>query len=219
MSDLTLVIGNKNYSSWSLRPWLLLRQANVPFSEVLIPLYTPESRKELTKYSPSGLVPVLIDGPVVVWDSLAICEYLAEKFPDRSLWPAGAEARAMARSVSAEMHSGFAALRSNMPMNCRERFPGKGMNEAVRYDIDRITDIWKSCRARFGTNGAMLFGKFSVADAMFAPVALRFLTYGVALDGVAQSYVAAILSLPAVQEWIADAGKERQRIEQFELYQ
>ena len=216
MNPLTLAIGNKNYSSWSLRPWLLLRQAKIPFDEVLIPLYGPDSAAALAKWSPSGKVPALHDGDIRVWDSLAICEYLHERFPDRQLWPADAAARAVARSVSAEMHSGFGALREHMSMNIRARRPGKGRTPECLADIERIVSIWTDCRARFGEGGEFLFGRFSIADAMYAPVVLRFQTYGVALTGAAGDYAEAVLALPALQAWVADAVAETERIEKFE---
>jgi glutathione S-transferase len=217
MPPLTLVIGNKNYSSWSLRPWLLLRQAGIPFDEVYIPLYRPDSAAALAQWSPSGKVPALHDGDVRVWDSLAICEYLAERFPDRQLWPADATARAVARSVSAEMHSGFAALREHMSMNIRARRPGRGRTPESLADVERIQAIWTDCRARFGQGGDFLFGRFCIADAMYAPVVLRFQTYGVALKGAAKDYADAMLALPALKAWVADALTEAERIEKFEF--
>ena len=216
MTALTLVIGNKNYSSWSMRPWLVLRQAGIPFAEVRIPLYLPESSAPLASWSPSCKVPALHDGDIRVWDSLAICEYLNERFPDRQLWPRDATARAVARSVSAEMHAGFGALREHMSMNIRARYPGKGRTPECIADIERILSIWTDCRARFGGDGDFLFGHFSIADAMYAPVVLRFQTYGVALEGAAKDYAEAMLALPALQAWVADAVAETERIEKFE---
>ncbi len=216
MTRLTLIIGNKNYSSWSMRPWLLMRQAGIPFDEVRIPLRMPESPVALAKWSPSGKVPALHDGDIVVWDSLAICEYLNERFPDKQLWPRDPAARAVARSVSAEMHSGFSALREHMSMNIRARRPGKGRTPECLADIERIVSIWTDCRARFGEGGEFLFGRFSIADAMYAPVVLRFQTYGVVLAGAAQDYAEAVLALPALQAWVADAVAETERIEKFE---
>ena len=216
MTPLTLIIGNKNYSSWSLRPWLLLRQAGIPFEEVRIPLYAPGSTEALAAWSPSGKVPALHDGDLRVWDSLAICEYLAERFPEKQLWPADAAARAVARSVSAEMHAGFAALRQHMSMNIRARRPGQGRTPECLADVERILAIWTDCRARFGSGGDFLFGRFSIADAMYAPVALRFQTYGVALTGAAKDYADAVLALPAVREWVADGVAETERIAAFE---
>lgn len=216
MTPLTLVIGNKNYSSWSLRPWLVLREAGLPFAEVRVPLYAPGSAAALAKWSPSGKVPALHDGDIVVWDSLAICEYLAERFPDTQLWPRDPTARAVARSISAEMHSGFAALREHMSMNIRARWPGHGRSAESLADVARIVAIWSECRARFGQDGAFLFGRFSIADAMYAPVVLRFQTYGVALEGAAKDYADAVLALPALGEWVAAAVAETERIEAFE---
>jgi glutathione S-transferase len=216
MPPLTLAIGNKNYSSWSLRPWLLLRQAGIPFDEVYIPLYRPDSAAALAKWSPSGKVPALHDGDVRVWDSLAICEHLAERFPDKQLWPRDAAARAVARSISAEMHAGFAALRQHMSMNIRARYPGQGRTAESLADVERILAIWNDCRTRFGHGGDFLFGGFSIADAMYAPVVLRFQTYGVALEGAAKDYADAVLALPALRDWVADALVETERIEVFE---
>ena len=218
MSDFTLVIGNKNYSSWSLRPWLAMRMAGIPFREVRIPLYTPDSSAALSTWSPSGRVPLLQDGTLKVWESLAIGEYLAERFPDAGLWPRSREARAVARSVSAEMHSGFAALRSAMPMNIRQRHPDSGRTPECLRDIGRVLAIWRDCRARFGEGGNFLFGRFSIADAMYAPVVLRFRTYGVALDGAAKGYADAVMALPALQEWVADAEQEAESIPKFDRY-
>ncbi len=216
--DLALVIGNKNYSSWSLRPWLALKQAGIPFREIRISLYTGESRAEIKKYSPSGKVPALLDGGVTVWESLAIGEYLADKFPEKQLWPADLAARALARTVSCEMHAGFSALRSHMAMNCRKQLPGKGRTPEVLKDIERITALWNDCRASFGRGGDFLFGKFSVADAMYAPVALRFVTYAVDLDPVSAAYVKTLSALPAIRQWIADARAETEVIPRFEPY-
>lgn len=218
MPSLTLAIGNKNYSSWSLRPWLLLRQAGISFKEILIPIYGPRSAELLARWSPSGKVPALHDGELVVWDSLAICEYLAERYPEKSFWPDEVAARAVARAVSAEMHSGFTDLRSAMPMNCRGRFPGKGLTEGSRRDIARVVSVWNDCRQRFGEQGDFLFGPFTIADAMFAPVVLRFVTYGVALDGRARAYADSMLALPAMQEWMSAAIDESEVIEAFEIY-
>ncbi len=214
MNPLTLVIGNKNYSSWSLRPWLLLRQAGTPFEEIRLAL----GRDDLSKYSPSGLVPVLKHGALAIWDSLAIAEYLAEQFPEKELWPRDVEARAMARSVSAEMHSGFTHLRTHMNMNCRSHFPGKGMTPEVAKDIQRIQQIWQDCRSRFGDGGPFLFGAFSIADAMYAPASFRFISYAVTLSPVAETYVRTLQDLPAMQEWLAAAKEESEVIEQYEQY-
>ncbi len=217
MSRLTIVIGNKNYSSWSLRGWLMVKQTGAPFDEVRVVLDTPTTRADLLRHSPSGRVPVLHDGDVTVWDTLAICEYLAERFPAAGLWPDDRAARARARTVAAEMHAGFAALRDAMPMNCRAHLPGKGRGPGVQDDIDRIAELWRDCRERHGAGGDMLFGDFCAADAMFAPVASRFMTYQVDLDPVSRAYVDAIGSLPAMTEWVAAARAETERIEHEEL--
>lgn len=216
MAQLTLVIGNKNYSSWSLRPWLAMKQFGLDFNEVRIALYTPESPEKIQQFSPSGKVPVLLHDTLTVWDSLAMCEYLAEQFPTLHWWPQDKTARAVARSISAEMHSGFQDLRQNMPMNCRARFPGFGMTPEVQKDIERITAIWRDCR-QFGSSGSMLFGEFTIADAMFAPVVLRFITYDVKLDQDSRAYAEAILALPAVQEWLKAAETEPETIPGYEF--
>jgi glutathione S-transferase len=209
MNDkLTLVIGNKNYSSWSLRPWLLMRHHGLAFDEVRLPLDTPEFASGVERWSPSGRVPVLHRGDLVVWDSLAICEYVNETFLDGRGWPRDATARAVARAVSAEMHSGFQPLRTALPMNSRRRARNFVVPPEAQRDIERITHLWRDCRARFGAGGAFLFGEFSIADAMYAPVALRFRTYGVALGDSEQRYAEAVRELPAVREWSAAAEAE-----------
>jgi glutathione S-transferase len=207
-----LVIGNRNYSSWSLRPWLLLRQHGVAFDELRIPLDTPAFARDIGAWSPSRTVPALRHGAVTVWDSLAICEYVSETFLDGGGWPRDAEARAVARSASAEMHSGFRALRSALPLNCRRRTRGTPIAADVAQDIARVFALWNDCRARFGGTGRFLFGDFSIADAMYAPVALRFLTYGIGLDPPAQAYVDALLGLDALQEWLRDARAESETL-------
>jgi len=218
MADLTLYLGNKNYSSWSLRPWLVLKRTTVAFDEVVIPLYQPTSRETVLKYSPSGRLPALRHGDVTIWDSLAICEYLAESFPDFELWPKEPAARALARAVSAEMHSGFQALRAQLPMNMRSSFPGRSVTAEAQTDINRIMAIWRDCRTRFGEGqGDFLFGPFSIADAMFAPVVSRFRTYRVDLEREAEAYCEVITAQPAMQEWIAAAKNEPMIVEQFEF--
>ena len=203
-----LVIGNKNYSSWSLRPWLALKVPGLDFEEKRIPLYGPGSRDAILKFSPAGKVPVLIDGANTVWDSLAILEYLAEKHP--ALWPDDPAQRTRARSISAEMHSGFAHLRQHMSMNVRKRYPGKGRTPEVLSEIQRIDEIWSQAKMPF------LFGPFGAADAMYAPVVLRFRTYGVTVTK--RAYYDAMLALPAMREWIAAAEREAESIPQFETY-
>lgn len=213
-----LVIGNKNYSSWSLRPWLLMRVLDLPFEEQLIPLYGPDSKEALRLHSPTGKVPTLHDGAVVIWDSLAIVEYLAEQYPGVAIWPTDSEVRALARCVVAEMHSGFSALRTHMPMNCRGSHPGQGINDAVLADIARINELWIDCRTRFAAEGPFLFGAFSAADAFYAPVCSRFITYGVSLPAICQAYVETVRALPAMEEWYAAGVQEPMRIAASEPY-
>ncbi len=216
MNPPTLVIGNKNYSSWSLRPWIFMKRSGVPFSEVRVPLYQPGSTEELRRHSPSGLVPVLLDGKVTVWDSLAICEYVSERFLDGRGWPEDIAARAAARSVSAEMHAGFQSVRAKLPMNLRALFPGKHISDEVDAGIQRIAAIWEQCRREHGAAGPWLFGAFSIADAMYAPIAWRFLSYGVALEGTAAEYMQTLLAMPEMQAWHADALKESEVLPQCE---
>ena len=219
MSDLTLVIGNKNYSSWSLRPWILMKHLGVAFHEVMISLGRPESRDEIDKYGPSGKVPVLKKGDLCVWDSLAICEYVSEMTDGRG-WPKDAAARAVARSVSSEMHSGFANLRSEWPMNARARNRRTPMTPSLEADIDRVEELWNDCRRRFGKTGGggpWLFGEYSIADAMYAPVVLRFHTYGAQLSETARWYMAAVIEDPAMQEWVRAAQGESWTIESSEV--
>lgn len=218
MADLTIYLGNKNYSSWSLRPWLVLKRTTVAFDEVVIPLYQPTSKETVLKYSPSGRVPALRHGDLTIWDSLAICEYLAESFPNFDLWPREAPARALARAVSAEMHAGFAALRQHLPMNIRSSFPGRGVTPEVQADINRIMAIWRDCRGRFGEGrGEFLFGDFTIADAMYAPIVTRFRTYKIELEREAEIYCETIMAMPAMQEWIAAARNEPMIVEAFEF--
>lgn len=216
MTTPVLVIGNKAYSSWSLRPWLLMRHAQIDFEEVRLPLYTETWKANISRYSPTGKVPALIDGEIRVWDSLAICEYLAEKHPEKHLWPPERAARALARAVSAEMHSGFRELRATMAMNVRRSLPGQGRTPETIRDVARIKALWNDCRARFGGHGRFLFGAFSIADAMYAPVASRFRTYAVELDPICQAYVDTIHSLPSMQRWAAEANAETEVIAQYE---
>jgi glutathione S-transferase len=206
MAPLTLVIGNRNYSTWSLRAWLFMKHAGVEFQEILVPLDTPETREQLEHYGPSGRVPVLRQGTLCVWDSLAICEYIAE-LSGRG-WPQEREARAVARSVSAEMHSGFTTLRSLWPMNARARNRRTAMTAALAADVERIDEIWNDCRSRFGAGGPWLFGDYSVADAMFAPAVLRFNTYGAHISQTARWYMASVLEDAALQEWLQAAKQE-----------
>jgi glutathione S-transferase len=205
---MTLIIGNKAYSSWSMRPWLAMRMAGIDFDEIVIPLRQPDSKERISAHSPAGQVPVLRHGDRVVWESIAILEYLNELRPEAGLWPGEAGARAHARAIAAEMHAGFVALRRNMPMNVRATKPGRGVTPEVADDIARITDIWCDCRSRYRDGGAFLFGPFSNADAMYAPVVTRFETYGVALDDVCRAYCDTILALPPMRAWYEAARAE-----------
>jgi len=199
---LKLVIGNKNYSSWSMRPWLALRANHIAFEEVFIPLYTGDADKQrILGFTRSGKVPALIDGDVTVWDSLAIIEYLAERFPDARLWPEDRASRAHARSVSAEMHSGFMALRNECAMNLHRPIRSVALSQDARANIARIQEIWLECRQRYGKLGPFLFGTFGAADAMFAPVVYRFRTYAIDVVPEAQAYMDTMMALPAVDEW------------------
>ncbi len=216
-TELHLVIANKAYSSWSLRPWLAMKVQGLNFRETVVPLALPDTQANIEKFSGAGKVPVLIHGGITVWDSLAILEYLAEAFYDKTWWPTDPHARAIARAVSAEMHSGFQPLRQNMGMNLRKFHPGKGMTPEVQDNIDRIQEIWGECRAKFGAGGSFLFGAFSNADAMYAPVVTRFKTYGVKLNAVSQSYCDAVLALPALKQWYDDAAKETWVIDKYEI--
>ena len=215
--SLTLVIGNKNYSSWSLRPWIAMKQAGIGFNETKVLLQHPDSREKILRFSPSGRVPCLIDGELTVFDSLAICEYINEKVGESgnvSLWPRDAGARAQARSIVAEMHSGFAALRTHMPMDIRSRHGTRGeaalRRDDVAADVARIQSVWNECLQQ---GGPMLFGGFSIADAFYAPVVTRFVTYGVKLSPLLAAYSESVLALPAMQQWIAAAKAEPEILE------
>lgn len=219
--QLALVIGNKNYSSWSMRPWVLMREAKIPFEEV--PLKFDESGGGLRvagieRYSAAGKVPVLLIDGEPVWDTLAICETVAELYPAKQLWPRDERARRVARSVCAEMHSGFQALRGAMPMNIRGRYPGKGLNEKSGKDIQRVVAIWSDCRARFGKGGPFLFGPFGIPDAFYAPVVMRFQTYAVEVPPAVRAYCEAVQSLAAVREWCDAARREIEFVAEDEPY-
>jgi glutathione S-transferase len=221
MADFTLVIGTKNYSSWSLRGWLMAKIAGIEFEEVVVPLDLPETHDAIRKHSPSGRVPVLLHRGLAVWESLAIAEYLNELKPEAGLWPAAVAARAHARAISCEMHAGFADLRNNMPMNIRASYPGKGLTPAVRTDIERITSLWRDCRKRFAgaapKDEGFLFGSFGAADAMYAPVVTRLKTYAVTVDSDTDAYCNAVLAHPAMKEWTAAAKNEPWLIAAYEL--
>jgi glutathione S-transferase len=214
---LKLVIGNKNYSSWSMRPWLALRANNIAFDEVFIPLYTGDADKQrILDFTHSGKVPALIDGDITIWDSLAIIEYVAERFPQARIWPDDRARRAHARSISAEMHSGFAALRNECGMNLHRPVRAVALSTDARANIARVEQIWTECRERYGKFGPFLFGAFGGADAMFAPVVHRFRTFAIAVVPEAQAYMDTMMALPAFQEWTSDALAETLIIEKFE---
>jgi glutathione S-transferase len=212
-----LIIGNKNYSSWSLRPWLLLSAFDVPFDEIRIPLYTKDTHAILAKYTGAGKVPVLHDQDIIVWDSLAICEYVSEQYLDGRGWPANVAARAEARSCCAEMHSGFFTLREYMPMNCRANNRRVKMTPDLEKDIARIDALWAGLRKKYASDGPWLFGGFSIADCMFAPVAFRFNTYRTEMPEACGRYVKQVLQHPKVTQWLADAVKEPETIENSEV--
>ncbi len=219
MPDGRLYLGTRRYSSWSLRGWLAVKQSGLPFEELVVPLYDEawEKRREGDEFSPSqGKVPILWDGDTVVWDSLAIIEFLADRVGREFYWPEDESARAMARSMAAEMHSGFANLRRELPMNVRKTFPPKELSEPVRAEIDRILQLWAQARARFGGDGQFLFGDFGAADIMFAPVCTRIVTYQLPVARFAVPYVEAVLNHPFMQDWIAAAQEEEWVIEKFE---
>ena len=214
---LKLVIGNKNYSSWSMRPWLALRANDIPFEEIFIPLYTgPADKQRILDFSHAGKVPILVDGEVRVWDSLAIIEYIAERFPEKRLWPEQPAYRAHARAISAEMHSGFAALRNECGMNLHRPVGAIELSDDARANIARIEEIWDDCRKRYGQSGPFLFGSFGAADAMFAPVVHRFRTYAVAVSEETRRYMNTMIALPAFAEWTRAGLAETIIIEKFE---
>jgi len=205
---LHLVIGNKNYSSWSFRPWLAMKVAGIAFEETVISLEASDFKARVTALSGAGKVPVLIDGATRVWESLAILEYLAEKFPAAALWPKDESARAQARAVAAEMHAGFVPLRNLLPMNVWRPVQPRALDDGSKANVARIEEIWRDCRARFGAGGPFLFGAFGAADAMYAPVIWRFHTYAVAVGNAARDYMGAMMALPAWSEWRDAARRE-----------
>ena len=215
--SLTLVIGNKNYSSWSLRAWIAMTAAGIAFDEVFIPLALPDTKERIKKHSPAGKLPVLVDGDATVWESLAILEHLAERFPKAGLWPSEPAARAHARSIAAEMHAGFQALRGHCPMNLWRPVERLALTSEVEANVERITEIWRTARKRFGKGGPFLFGTFGAADAMFAPVATRFHTYDIPCDRVSRDYIDAIHAHPAFKTWRAAALEETLVIAQDEV--
>jgi len=203
---LQLIIGNKNYSSWSMRPWLAMKVAGIPFDENLISLDAPDFKAQIKPRSSAGKVPVLIDGDIYVWESLAILEYLAERFP--GLWPAGEGVRAHARAIAAEMHAGFVPLRRQLPMNIRRPVKERALDVEAAADVSRIDAIWNECRTKFGGHGSFLYGAFCAADAMYAPVVWRFHTYAVKVSAPARAYMESVMALPASQQWREAARRE-----------
>ncbi len=217
MPSLTLIIGNKNYSSWSLRPWIFMKQNQVEFTEKRVALFTETTSQELSPYHSDLKVPVLQDGDLVIWDSLSILEYVSEQYLASNGWPQDPKARAVARSVSAEMHSSFVNVRNELPMNCRKKFQNIKLSSGAEREIERIKTLWTKCRTEFGGEGEWLFGKYSIADAMFAPVALRFEGYSIPLGTVETNYVQSVLQQPDVIEWIEAGKAEKEIIEADEI--
>ncbi len=217
MSNLLLVIGNKNYSSWSLRPWIFMKHYQLDFVEKRIALFTDTTADELSEYDSDFKVPVLKDNDLVVWDSLSILEYVSERYLDNRGWPADAEARAVARSISSEMHSSFANVRNELPMNCRKQFKDIKLSEGAEREVERIKWLWRKCRNEYGTIGEWLFGDYSIADAMFAPVALRFHGYSIPLTGIEERYVKSVMAHPRIVEWVEAGKAETEIIEADEI--
>ena len=210
-----LILGNKNYSSWSLRPWLAMKKGNVDFDEVIVPLYKEGTKQSLKAYSPSGKVPVLIAGDITIWDSLAICEFIAET--ESYLWPKSQKTRAIARSISHEMHAGFVEIRDAMPMNCRANNRNIDVTPAIKFEIERIETIWSENLAKYNSEGPWLFGEFSIADAMYAPIVTRFNTYGIHLNQLCNDYMKHMLNDEDLQQWITEAQEEFDVIEIAEV--
>lgn len=217
MTNLTLIIGNKNYSSWSLRPWIFLKENQIEFSEKQIALFTETTDQELSEYNSDFKVPVLKDAGLLVWDSLSILEYISEKYLDSMGWPQDLNARAMARSISCEMHSSFFNVRKELPMNCRRSFQNIKLSPEAAREVGRITELWRNCRSQFGGNGEWLFGEYSIADAMYAPIALRFHGYNIPLSGIEEAYVKSVLKQPAIIDWIEAGKAESEVIEEDEI--
>ncbi len=217
MSDLKIIVGTKNYSSWSLRGWLAARHTGLPMQETKLRLDTPEFYEEIKDLSPTSCVPALHHGDVRVWDSLAIIDYCAHIAPEKNWWPDEPAAFAHARSVSAEMHSGFTALRNHAPMNLRGQWSNLTLGEAVQKNVSRIDAIWSEARTTFGQKGAFLYGEFGAADMMYAPVAARFITYNIAVSDTAKAYMDAVRTHPYVEEWYAEAATESQIVHQDEI--
>ena len=217
MPDLTLIIGNKNYSSWSLRPWIFMKENNIEFKEIRVALFTETTAEQLSQYGSDSKVPILKDGNSVIWDSLSILEYLSENCLDSKGWPQDQFARAMARSISCEMHSSFSNIRNTMPMNCRKRFENFRPTTQTEREIERVKLLWRQCRSDYGQNGEWLFGDYSIADAMFAPVALRFYGFDIQLDGVERAYVQSVLNQPSIVDWMEAGRLEKEIIAEDEI--
>lgn len=217
MTNLTLVIGNKNYSSWSLRPWVLMKHFNVEFTEKRIPLSTSSTMQELSSYPSDYKVPILQDGDLIVWDSLAIAEYISEKYLDNRGWPAVEKARAEARSISAEMHSSFVNIRTEMPMNCRRTISPISLSEQALQEVERIKALWIQCRSKYASQGDWLFGEYSIADAMFAPIVLRFMSYAIPVSGQVEGYIETVLNQPSIIGWIEAGRAEKEVIQESEI--
>lgn len=213
---LHLVIANKLYSSWSLRPWMLMTALGIPFEETVIPMYQPDTQARMLSFGPTGKCPVLLDDDVTVWESLAIMEYLAESFPDKAVWPRDPKARAHARAISSEMHAGFQSLRQACPMNLTKRFKTPALTDQIKADVARLEAMWKGARERFGSGGDFLFGAFSASDAMYAPVVTRLDTYQIPVSPETRAYMAAVLGHPAFVRWRTTALKEPWRIQHYE---
>jgi len=217
MSQLTLIIGNKNYSSWSLRPWVFLKQNKIDFDETRVALSVETTAEQLAEYGSGLKVPVLKDGDFLVWDSLSILEYISEKYLDSKGWPSDQAARATARSIACEMHSSFPNIRNALPMNCRKQFHNISLSTQTENEIERIKLLWRQCRTNFGQGGEWLFGNYSIADAMYAPIALRFHGYDIPLEGIEQAYVQSVLSQPCIRDWIAAGELEKETIAEDEI--
>jgi len=211
MSKLTLVVGNKNYSSWSLRPWIFLRHHKVDFEEKWVSLFVDTTAGELAEYDSNYKVPILKDGELVIWDSLSILEYVSEAYLENKGWPEDRKARSLARSISSEMHSSFINVRNELPMNCKKKFENVKLSQGAKREIERIKALWRKCRSEYGSDGEWLFGAYSIADAMFAPIALRFTGYSIPLAGIEENYVESVLKHPGIVEWV-EAGKQEAEI-------
>ncbi|VAW48981.1 Glutathione S-transferase [hydrothermal vent metagenome] len=211
MSGLTLIIGNKNYSSWSLRPWIFLKYHQLEFNEIRVPLFTETTNEELSEYNSDFKVPILKDGELVVWDSLSILEYISEKYLGNKGWPSNIKSRSVARSVSSEMHSSFFNIRNELPMNCRKKFNNIELSKDAECEVERIKYLWRMCQNNYGNKGGWLFGDFSIVDAMFAPIALRLDGYSIPVDNETQKYIKQVLDHPYIIEWV-EAGKIEKEI-------